>query len=255
MRPHAPALPRLHLVTDDAVLALPDFVRAAGAVVQAGGPRVALHVRGHATPAATLFVLGTALRDATRASGALLFVNDRVDIAACVAADGVQLGRRSLPIDAARRVMPAALIGCSVHSARDAALAAGSGTDFVVAGTIWPTASHPQRAASGVALVAAASAAAAAARGTAKAGSRAGGGADRGAARAPAPTAHRAPPVLGIGGVTPERIAELVAAGAYGAAVLGGVWHAAQPFAALRSYLAALDAAVATQHPAPDFGE
>ena len=46
--------------------------------------------------------------------------------------------------------------------------------------------------------------------------------------------------MLGIGGITPERIAELRAAGAYGVAVIRGVWEAEDPVRALGEYLAAL---------------
>ncbi|MDT8342467.1 MAG: thiamine phosphate synthase, partial [Longimicrobiales bacterium] len=92
-----PRVPPLHLVTDDAVLARPGFRGAAEAALEAGGARVALHLRGPGTNGGPLYRLAVALVPAARAAGALLLVNDRVDVAACAGADGVQLGRRSLP--------------------------------------------------------------------------------------------------------------------------------------------------------------
>ncbi|HUH12715.1 MAG TPA: thiamine phosphate synthase, partial [Longimicrobiales bacterium] len=95
----APApLPRLHLVTNDAVLAARAFPERARAVLARLGARVALHLRGHRAAGRTLFDLAASLAGAARESGALLFVNDRLDIALAAGAAGAQLGRRSLSL-------------------------------------------------------------------------------------------------------------------------------------------------------------
>jgi thiamine monophosphate synthase len=174
-------LPRLHLVTDDRVLAARGFREELRALLAAHGPRLALHLRGHATPGGRLFALAAgavelAERVAQRTGHLpLILVNDRVDVALAAGAGGVHLGRRSLPVAAVRRLLPAdARVGCSVHGASD----------------VGPPA-----------------------------------------------------PVLGIGGVTPERVAAVRAAGGWGVAVLGGVWRAADPVAAAARYLDALEGA------------
>jgi len=206
-------LARLHLVTDDAVLRGADFRERAQAVLAAHGPGLALHLRGHGLSGAELFDLARDLAFAADAAGAELLVNDRVDVALAAGADGVQLGRRSLPIAAARAILGAdAWIGYSAHDAVEAAQAAADGADFLFVGALYRTASHPEREPAGVDLV----------RETV-------------AALAPAEV-----PVIGIGGITPERVREVLAAGTYGVAVVSGVWHAADPVAAVAEYVAAL---------------
>jgi len=206
-------LARLHLVTDDAVLRAADFRERAQAVLAAHGPALALHLRGHGLNGAELFELARDIGFGGDAAGAEVLVNDRVDVALAAGVDGVQLGYRSLPIAAARSLLGIdAWIGYSAHSATEAAQAAADGADFLFVGALYPTASHPERPPAGVQLV----------RETV-------------AALAPAEV-----PVIGIGGITPARVREVLEAGAYGVAVLGGVWRAADPVAAAAEYLAAL---------------
>lgn len=206
-------LARLHLVTDDAVLRAADFRERAQAVLAEHGPSLALHLRGHGLTGAEMFELARDIAFGADAAGAEVLVNDRVDVALAAGVDGVQLGYRSLPIAAARGLLGIdAWIGYSAHSAAEAAQAAADGADFLFVGALYRTASHPERAPAGVQLV----------RETV-------------AGLAPAEV-----PVIGIGGITPERVGEVLAAGAYGIAVLGGVWHAADPVAATAEYIAAL---------------
>lgn len=206
-------LARLHVVTDDAVLRASDFTERAQALLAAHGPALAIHLRGHGLPAAELFGLARDVAFAADAAAAELLVNDRVDVALAAGADGVQLGQRSLPVAAARAVLGAdAWVGYSAHGAEEAAQAAADGADFVFVGAVYETASHPDRAPAGPGLV----------RETA-------------VALAPAGV-----PVIAIGGITPERVREVLLEGAYGVAVLGGVWHTADPVAAAAEYLAAL---------------
>ncbi|HEX7118061.1 MAG TPA: thiamine phosphate synthase [Longimicrobiales bacterium] len=207
-------LPRLHLVTADEVLLATDFADRAGRVLAACGAAVALHLRGHGLSGRELYVLAERLRGVAGRVGAALLVNDRIDVALAAGADGVQLGRRSLPVPDARRLLgSAARIGFSAHSVAEAAGAERDGADFVVLGAVYPTASHPGEPGCGVGRV-------------------------REAVEAVGV------PVLAIGGITPERVGAVRAAGAYGVAVLGGVWRAADPAAAARAYLEALEEGV-----------
>ncbi len=221
----SPAAPRLHLVTDDAVLARAGFVDLAEALLTAGGPALALHLRGPATPGGPLLALAYKLRTIAWAAGALLVVNDRVDVALAAGADGAHLGGRSLPAHDARRLLgPGRRMGVSVHTVAEGAEAVAEGADWIFAGTIWETASHPGRAGQGPGFVAAVARAVA------------------GAAAASA--AYETPggvPILAIGGVTPERVPEALAAGAGGVAVIRGIWDAADPPGALLRYLHAFD--------------
>jgi thiamine-phosphate pyrophosphorylase len=146
----------------------------------------------------------------TRAHGALLLVNDRIDVALAVGADGVHLGRRSLPPEEARRLLgPRSILGVSCHSVTDAREAAQGGADFVVLGPIYAT---PSKAPYGPPL---------------------------------SPAVLRAAredvtaPILAIGGINAARIPEVIGAGADGAALISAVVAAADPAAAARELLRA----------------
>jgi thiamine-phosphate diphosphorylase len=198
-------LPRLHLITDDAVLANSDFPDVAAAVIAGCRGIAALHLRGPATSGARLHAIAVRLSSALGDS--MLIVNDRVDIAMAVRAHGVQLGARSLTVADARLLIGShARIGRSVHSVAEAVEAGSEGADFVILGTIFESGSHPGRPGAGIALV----------RETAE---------------------QAAVAVTAIGGITPDRVAAVAAAGVHGVAVLAGVWHAADPAAAVAEYV------------------
>lgn len=94
-----------------------------------------------------LFILATKARELCRRYNALLFINDRVDIALTVDADGVQLGQASIPIEYARKLLGSRkIIGASTHSLKEAQEAEESGADFIVFGPVYFT---PSKAAYG----------------------------------------------------------------------------------------------------------
>ncbi len=86
-----------------------------------------------------LYRLGAAFRERTSAAGALLVVDDRVDVALAIRADGVHLGQTDLPIAAARRIAPDLLLGASAHSLDQAVAAQAAGASYVNIGPIFPT--------------------------------------------------------------------------------------------------------------------
>ena len=100
-----------------------------------------------------LLELATRIREITRGR-ALLLVNDRVDVALAVEADGVQLPEAGLPVEAVRRVAgDRLLIGRSVHDVEGALAAEADGADLLIAGAVFATVSHPGRAPQGTALL------------------------------------------------------------------------------------------------------
>jgi thiamine-phosphate pyrophosphorylase len=201
MRP----LPRVHAFTDASILSASDFgIRAAA--IAAGGAAVALHARDRDGTAAQLTAATLRMVALARPPEAAVFVNGRPDIAAAAGANGVQLSSADLTPADARRVLASGWIGRSVHSVDEASAAVDAGADFLVVGSIYPTPSHPERPAAGPKLV-------------------------RDAARF-------GRPVIAIGGVTPERVPELKAAGAYGVAAIRALWQAADPAAATLAMLA-----------------
>lgn len=205
-------LPRLHVVTDDALLRRSDLPGLARRVLRAGGPRVALHLRGPRTSAARLYDLARTLLPTAEETGARLFVNDRVDLALVLPLGGVHLGERSLPVGVARALLGPVWIGRSVHGGPAAREATEEGADYLVVGTVFATPSHPEREPAGP-------------------------------ERVRDVRALTGLPLLAIGGVTPERVAAVVDAGAWGVAVLSGVWEAPEPEGAVEGYLEALASA------------
>ncbi len=200
MRP----LPRLHAITDATVLADPDLgIRAAA--IAAAGAAVALHVRDRTAGGAALAAAALRLQALARPPEAAVFINARPDLAAAIAADGVQLSSADLVVADARLVFPRGWIGRSVHSEAEARAAVAEGADFLLVGTVYPSASHAGHPAAGLDLVRRAAA--------------------------------LGRPVVAIGGMNPARAAEVHAAGAYGIAAISALWGAADPAAAALAML------------------
>lgn len=200
-----PPLPRLHAITDERVARRADLDRVAADLAAGGGAALAFHARGHALSGAEVFDLAGRLAVYPPSH---LFLNDRLDVALATQAAGVQLGRGSLTPEDARRLEPQWWIGVSVHDLDEARAAQAAGADYLLVGTVFPTASHPERAPLGVAGVAA--------------------------------IAALGLPVVAIGGITPARVAALRAAGAYGVAAIRGMWDALEPDTAARQMLEGL---------------
>jgi thiamine-phosphate pyrophosphorylase len=140
------------------------------------------------------------MRELTARHGARLLVNDRVDVALAVGADGVHLGGSSMPASVARKLLgEEALIGCSTHSEKELREAAGQGADFATFGPVYPT---PSKAAFGPPVGV-----------TALAGA----------------CGRSAIPVFALGGVGPHNVGEVMEAGAFGIALISGVVAAADP--------------------------
>lgn len=89
--------------------------------------------------AGALYRMALRFRKVTADAGMLLIINDHVDIALAVDADGVHLGQEDLPLAAARRIAPELLIGISTHSREEALKAQSDGADYVNIGPIFPT--------------------------------------------------------------------------------------------------------------------
>ncbi|TLM62801.1 MAG: thiamine phosphate synthase [Deltaproteobacteria bacterium] len=167
-----------------------------------GGVR-AIQLREKDLAAADLYPLALELRALTRRFGARLLINDRLDVALAVEADGVHLGGHSLPVAVARRLLgPEKLIGVSTHHPQELISAAAAGADFATFGPVFAT---PSKAAYGPPL---------------------GPGALKSACAA-APL-----PVFALGGIRPDHLPTLRSCGAHGIAVISTVIAAPDPSAA-----------------------
>lgn len=101
-----------------------------------------MQVRERDLEASALAAIVGDIMNLARGSRTRVVVNDRVDVALACSADGVHLSAASAPAAAVRAMTPRGfVIGRSVHSVADA-VAAGP-VDYLVAGTVWPTASKP----------------------------------------------------------------------------------------------------------------
>lgn len=208
----------LHLVTDRK--AAPDLVAVVQAAVAGGVQWVQL--RDKTAAALDLFHLAQRLAPVCRAAGAGLLVNDRVDVAVAAGCDGVHLARKSLPVDAARRILPVPmLLGASVHSLAEAQEAVQQGADYVTFGSVYPTRSHPGQRPAGLDELA------------------------RVVDAVPVP-------VLAIGGITPDNVEAVLATGVAGIAVISAIQGDPDPAAAAARLRERMEASAhRPRHPFP----
>ncbi len=211
VRSLATSFARLHIVTNEDIVARPSFVSHATSILDACGARVAVHIRMKRATARSMCDIATEIAAVAAMTGSMMIINERLDVALACGADGVHLGSHSIPVAAARAKADDLLVGYSAHSVGEAVAASADGADYVVMGTIWASGSHPGECGAGVERIAAAASVVAS-------------------------------PLLAIGGVTPSRSQEALLAGAHGVAVITGVWDAADPAEAALNYLEAMRA-------------
>ncbi|HEX5045425.1 MAG TPA: bifunctional hydroxymethylpyrimidine kinase/phosphomethylpyrimidine kinase [Candidatus Polarisedimenticolaceae bacterium] len=178
-----------------------------------GADVVQVRDKGASTTAQRVAAAREALA-AARPRGVRVVVNDRVDVAAEAGADGVHLGRHDLTPETARRILGEhALVGGTANSLEEAVAWVGRPVDYLGVGPVFGTETKADPApALGLPALAA-------------------------IVRAVHPL-----PVIAIGNVTPERVGEILAAGAHGVAVSGAVARAADPRAAVRALRRAVEA-------------
>lgn len=103
-----------------------------------GGSKI-IQLREKEYPKRDLYDLALKFRDITTRAGVLLIINDHVDIALAVDADGVHLGQEDLPVEVARKLAPELLIGASTHSLEQALQSEKDGADYINIGPIFST--------------------------------------------------------------------------------------------------------------------
>jgi thiamine-phosphate pyrophosphorylase len=209
----------LYLITDRRAVKSGDLISACEAALSAAAPgTVALQLREKDLPARELYQVALRLREICTRAGALLIVNDRVDVAIAANADGVHLPFDSIGVSMARKLLgPEGLIGVSSHSPPDVSGAAREGADFAVFGPVFDPLSKP---ASGPAW---------------------------GVSGLKAACSAGAIPVFALGGMTADRARELFAstdatARPAGVASIGAIFAADSPALATAEMLLALDA-------------
>ncbi|MEJ5347012.1 MAG: thiamine phosphate synthase [Chloroflexus sp.] len=202
---------RLYVVTDAGL----SRGRSHRAVIEAaivGGATVVQYREKHASTR-QMIVEAQELRDLTRRAGVPLIVNDRVDVALAVDADGVHVGQDDMPVALARRLIGNKLLGVSAHSLSEALQAVRDGADYLGVGPIFATTTKPD-AASPIGLD----------------GLR-------------AIRQHVSIPIVAIGGINQANAADVMRAGADGIAVVSAVVAADDVTAAARQLRALVSVA------------
>ena len=211
--------PSLYVVLDRAAARGRELVEVLDGAL-AGGCRM-VQLREKDWPSGRLLPLAERLRARCTAAGATFIVNDRVDLAVAVGADGVHVGQEDLPARAARPLLrPGMILGVSTHSVAQARSAQADGADYVAVGSMFPTQSKAEFELVGPALLRKL----------------------RDEIRVP---------LVGIGGVTHANVSEVIAAGADGVAVISAICAAEDPRAAAERFLTLIRAARGLTAPRP----
>ena len=174
--------------------------------VIAGGCRM-VQLREKEWTTRRLLPLAERLRQRAQEAAVTFIVNDRLDLALAIGADGLHVGQDDLPAPVARKLLPAGMIlGVSTHSVAQARQAQTDGADYVAVGSIYPTATKEAFELVGLELI-----------------------------RRVRPLVTV--PLIAIGGITAVNAAEVIRAGADGIAVISAVLGAPDPLAATRALL------------------
>ncbi|MEX0769993.1 MAG: thiamine phosphate synthase [Balneolaceae bacterium] len=152
----------------------------------------AVQLREKDLSGAELYRLAKRLRAVTGEFGAGLWINDRLDIALAVQADGIHCPEDGLPPDVEKRHAPGLKIGASVHSPEAARKAEQAGADFLLFGPVFKTRSKPEAEPQGIPEL-------------------------------KKITGQSRLPVFAIGGITPKQVGECLEAGAWGVAGISSI--------------------------------
>jgi thiamine-phosphate pyrophosphorylase len=193
----------VYIVTDQQAAgerALPEIVRAA---IQGGA--TAVQLRAKVATTREMVALGQALLAITRPASIPLIVNDRLDVALAIEADGAHVGQDDLPAAMARQLLgPERILGVSAETVAQAQQAERDGANYLGVGDVFGTPSKPDA------------------------------GSPIGIDGLAATVRAVALPVVAIGGITLDNAPAVIAVGAVGVAVISAVVGAADPAAAAR---------------------
>lgn len=203
---------RLHVITDEVLQDRFTHIELAAAAA-ASGADVIQYREKRSLSTKEMIDVATRMARACRDQQATLLIDDRVDIAAAVGATAVHLGRDDLPPDVARNILgPQAIIGGTANSVDEAIDVARQPVDYLGVGPVFGTTSKGDRAAPMMGLE-----------------------------RFSEICRAVDKPVIGIGSITLERVADVIAAGAYGVAVLSAIVCADDPQASCRAFASEIE--------------
>jgi thiamine-phosphate pyrophosphorylase len=128
----------LYVILDRQFLAGRDELDMAGQVIE-GGAKV-IQLRDKQSKKKELLLVAQRLRELCSQAGVLFIINDYLDLAMAVDADGLHIGQEDLPLPVVRRQLPIdKIVGCSVTTPSQATKAQNEGADYIAVGSIFPT--------------------------------------------------------------------------------------------------------------------
>ncbi len=207
----------LYVILDTQFIAIERAEAVARTVLNAG-VRV-LQLRDKLRPKGQLLPVARRLQEICSEHGAVFIVNDHIDLALAAGADGVHVGQKDLGIEVARRVLPPdKIVGLSTSTVDEALEARKKGADYIAVGSIFATTTKEDIRPAGLDMLRRVRAALPA------------GGGDSGSV-----------PIIAIGGINRDNIAQVIGAGADGAAVISAVLGAGDIAAATRELVQAFE--------------
>lgn len=184
-----------------------DPVALAGACAAGGARLLQVRQKGSAGGGAALLAITRDIVAAVRPAGGRVIVNDRADIAAMAAADGVHVGQQDLPVDAVRAMLgPGAILGISTHTIEQIDEAGAGAADYVAVGPVFTTSTKDT-------------------------------GYDARGLEMVSYAAATGKPVVAIGGINPDNARDVLAAGAASVAVISYLLAGGTPEARVRDFL------------------
>jgi len=201
----------LYVILDRQFLAGRDELEVARQIID-GGARV-IQLRDKQSKKGELLVVAQKLRELCSQAGVLFIVNDYLDLALAVDADGLHIGQQDLPLAAVRRQLPIdKIVGCSITTVSQATKAQNEGADYIAVGSVFPTTTKKEAIVVGVDTV-----------------------------RELKRTIST--PLVAIGGIKPNNIEQVVVAGADAVAVVSAVLDEKDIREAVQKLVAEIDLA------------
>jgi thiamine-phosphate pyrophosphorylase len=199
----------LYVILDRQFLAGRDELEIATQIIEGGAK--AIQLRDKQSKKGEMLVVAQRLRELCSQAGALFIINDYLDLALAVAADGIHIGQEDLPLPVVRRELPIdKIVGCSVTTVSQATRAQDEGADYIAVGSIFPTTTKKEAIVVGMDML---------------------------------KELKRtiSTPVVAIGGINQNNIGEVVAAGADAVAVISAVLGEKDVRGAVQKLVAKID--------------
>jgi len=197
----------LYAIIDSQALGVRSHIEVAKELIR-GGAKI-IQLRDKLRSKSELLPITQELKELCSKHGVLFIVNDYLGLVLAVGADGLHLGQKDFPISVARRLLPIdKIIGCSVNTVDQATAAESDGADYIAVGSIYPTSSKEGARVVGVEVL----------RQIKQAVSL---------------------PLVAIGGINKDNVAEVLAAGADSVAVISAILNAEDVKEATRQIVAA----------------